>query len=246
MTKLIDPIAFLWFVFLGLGILFLNKRQLLAGISTLLVVLVMWAVEVAQVPARLLAGLEEQYVGLDPSEPLKGDAIVVLGGFGSASDHEITGIDFGPAIDRDLTAITLARQGAAKVLVVGGGGWRADSPEGQALANWIEDWKLTKAEVVVLPGSRNTHDEAVHSAALAEEREWDRVILVTSGWHLKRASAAFRKAGLAVEPFGCDFQGSNTLQKSRCYVPQSQSYVLLQVWLHEVVGYLWYRVRGWV
>ena len=246
MTKLIDPLAFLWLGLIGFGILFLRRRQVLAGILTLLLAAVMWGIEVAQVPAQLLAGLEEQYLVNHTKEPPKGDAIIVLGGFGSASDNEITGMDFGPAVDRDLTAITLAREGIAKVLVIGGGMSGDDSPEGQVVADWIEDWKLTKAEVVVLSGSRNTRDEAVHSAALAKEREWKRVVLVTSAWHLKRASAAFRKAGLAVDPVGCDFQGTNTLERPRNYVPQSESYCLLKLWLHEVVGYWWYRVRGWV
>ena len=70
-------------------------------------------------------------------------------------------------------------------------------------------------------------------------------MLASVPWE-KRASAAFREEGLAVVPVGCDFAGSADLDRPRRYLPQTRSLWLLQLWLHEVVGYEYYRLRSWV
>ena len=44
----------------------------------------------------------------------------------------------------------------------------------------------------------NTHDEAVAVAMLARQRGWGQIILVTHPWHMRRAAAAFEKAGVRV------------------------------------------------
>jgi uncharacterized SAM-binding protein YcdF (DUF218 family) len=248
MKQLIDPLALLWLGLIGLGILFIVKQQRLSGFFTLLLSVVLWGMEVSQVPALLLAGSEQQYAGSHLNVKPREQPIVVLGGVGVASREEITGTDFESATDRLFMGLHLAREKVGTVLVLGGGmsPESGEKSDGEIQAEWVRSWKLTSMDVEALPASRNTREEATHTAALAKERKWERVILVTSAWHMKRAAATFQKAGLEVDPIACDFQGMTALNSRRYWVPQAESLVHLKLWLRETVGYAWYRVRGWV
>lgn len=247
-SMLLDPAALAWLLLIGLGILCWRRRQRLGGALLLVFCLVWWVIELMQCPARLVASLENPYRNIDGAEPQKAAAVIVLGGSATLADHEFAGLDFEWTTDRVLTGVHLIRQKRAKVLVLGGGSDTRDPAgpgEGERLSAWLKDWGVTKGEVLSLPPSRNTRDEALNAASLAKQEGWERVILVTSAWHMKRASAAFRKEGLVVVPYGCDFVGSNDLRRARRFVPQTRSLALLQLWLHEFIGYPYYRIRGW-
>ena len=247
MSFLVDPTFFLWLLLLFLGLLFVKKRQRLAGVSLVTLCVAWWLIEVTAVPARLLASLEAPYLGTAEREGPVLDAIIVLGGGVGVSDHDFAGLDFGIAADRILTGIDLARRGQGRVLVLGGSATRYPelAPEAERLRRWIERWQLVDLPILDLGPCRNTRDEAVRAAELAREHDWNQVLLVTSAGHLPRAEAAFRRAGLDVVPVGCDFVGTASLARPRRWIPQSQSLVLLQLALREVVGGYFYRWRGW-
>jgi uncharacterized SAM-binding protein YcdF (DUF218 family) len=247
MASLVDPACILWAILLLAGLFFLVKRQRLAGVSLLTLGVAWWLIEVTAVPARLLASLEAPYLGTADREGPVLDAIIVLGGGVGVSDHEFVGLDFGMATDRILTGIDLARRGQGRVLVLGGSATRHPelAPEAGRLMRWIERWQLVDLPILDLGPCRNTRDEAVRAVELAREHDWNQVLLVTSAGHLPRAEAAFRRVGLDVVPVGCDFVGTASLDRPRRWIPQSQSLVLLQLALREVVGGYYYRWREW-
>lgn len=88
----------------------------------------------------------------------------------------------------------------------------------------------------------DTHDEALAVAALARQNHWPRIILVTSPWHMRRAAAVFESAGVSVI---C----APSLERSYNY-PQLPSpddrFQAVGDWAHERLGYLIYRMRGWI
>lgn len=89
---------------------------------------------------------------------------------------------------------------------------------------------------------RNTHDEALAVARLARERGWPRVILVSEPAHMRRASAVFRKAGLPVLRAPCV---EETYDAESLSTPFDRLRAF-DDWLHEVIGYQVYRMRGWI
>jgi uncharacterized SAM-binding protein YcdF (DUF218 family) len=88
----------------------------------------------------------------------------------------------------------------------------------------------------------DTHDEALAVARLAHEKKWDRVILVTHPWHMKRAVAVFQKAGVNVIPSAC-VEGRYAWRNPDGVKEKLLAYL---DWAHEFVGYYAYRKRGWV
>ena len=181
----------------------------------------------------------------------KADAIVVLGGGGEPSRYEVGNLHLTFAGDRLITGLELARLGKAGTLVVGGSGVELDGTprvEGDLVRDWIMQRKLVDVPVLSLGHRANTRDEAVHVRALLRERGWRRVLLVTSAFHMRRAAAVFGSAGIEVTPAPCNFLTEISLAPSPpgIGVPRSGNLHKTSIWLHEQIGWLMYRKRGWI
>ena len=146
------------------------------------------------VVADALARLTERYPALDLSRPLRGQAIVILGG-GTARIAPEYG---GPALGFDLLervgyGAYVARHTGLPVLVSGSA--REALAMSPVLARdfgirtrWIEG------------ESRDTFENARFSARLLRADGITRIVLVTSSSHEWRAAQEFTSAGLSVEP----------------------------------------------
>jgi uncharacterized SAM-binding protein YcdF (DUF218 family) len=111
----------------------------------------------------------------------------------------------------------------------------------------MQAWRLPTGRIHLLGMCTNTRDEAERTAQLARRMGWHRVILVSSASHLKRAEATFRKAGLEVDPVGCDFHGVDRLGATQRWkiVPSVDGLLLCNEWVHEALGWWYYRLKGW-
>lgn len=164
------------------------------------------------------------------------DAIVALdAGRGS------TGVP-SPATYRRFThALALYRDGWAPALVVSIGRARAGIPHERTVQ--LELGPLTgHKDVVVLPPGESTRDEAVATAKLAKQHGWQTIILVTDALHMRRAAATFTKVGLEVICAPCGTPEYDTEHLST--VP-ARVYAFRD-WLHEMIGLVVYRRRGWI
>jgi uncharacterized SAM-binding protein YcdF (DUF218 family) len=166
----------------------------------------------------------------DALEPA--DAVVALGA-GVLSDGAL-GCH---SRDRSLHALELLREGYAKELVL-----PVAPPESWAPAVHEQMSRLGMSYPVDEPGPvRNTHDESMVVAALARQRGWRRVILVTNAWHMHRAAATFAKAGVNVLRSPCGDSCADMIHPANL----GDRLRALGCWLHEAVGYRFYRLRGW-
>jgi len=121
--------------------------------------------------------------------------------------------------------------------------------DSELIERLIDRWNLRRGyQVIRLPIGKNTVDEAREVSALASRNGWKQILLVSSGFHLRRAEATFRKVGVGqIIPVGCDFRGilpgdpnPNTIR-----LPTTESATVLKMWLHEQVGWWYYGFRGW-
>lgn len=245
------PIGFLWsLLVLGTG-WSLWKRRWRSGLLPGMLAAFLSVAGSTAIPARLLASLERPYAHVDLTKVPVCDAVVMLGGTHNYSPSDAFKLDLAQAADRIIMSLELMRQQKGKTLVLGGGGREIDGkqhPDAQLLQDWFAAWGLPTAPVSNLGICRNTRDEAERVQALVKERGWQRVIVVTSGYHMKRAEAIFRKLGVSIVPVACDFQGLAELELHRPFTPFPliQKVELLNLYLHETIGWLVYRWRGWV
>ena len=94
----------------------------------------------------------------------------------------------------------------------------------------------------------DTRDEAWRVVPLIKEHAWRSLILVTSAYHMKRAEATFRKLDLPITTVACDFRvvGCSKSTDRFTAFPDLEKLHEMELYLHEVIGFLIYRWRGWV
>ena len=113
---------------------------------------------------------------------------------------------------------------------------------------------LPAHRILINPGSRTTAEEARDIGALARQRGWKRILLVTSASHMPRSLATFRqRSGLSVIPVACDYQlpsrsgygrpTAGSVVKS--LLPDAEALHLSSVALKEHLGLAIYRLKGW-
>lgn len=142
--------------------------------------------------------------------------------------------------ERVLQGYLLLRQGYADRLVLTHSIW----PYGSQVPIVREQMKLLGLDYPVEDAGKvaDTHDEALAVARLARQQGWEKVILVTSPRHMRRAAAVFEKAGVKVLCSPCVEGEYDTDVLDR---PPGRLKAFSD-WLHEAVGYYVYRWRGWL
>lgn len=246
------------FVFgpLGIAILLLiaalifYRRAIWSRVMLALAILILWALSTHVLSQSLLRGLESQIPGYSienaPQEPV----IVVLGGFLKAPDAVHKRGDFKDAGDRLLHGFRLYRAGKAPLILISGG----DVPmfgsglmtEAEAARSVLIEWGIPESAILIENRSKNTAENGAFTRDVLVARGIHRVLLVTSGYHMPRAVAAFRKAGLEVSPAPTDIQtGWPEPDFIFRFLPDAEALQHSASALREYVGLLVYRLRGW-
>ncbi|MCS1407789.1 MAG: hypothetical protein M2R45_00949 [Verrucomicrobia subdivision 3 bacterium] len=248
---LVQPLPLLWFLCIAATTYAFRRKQWRSGFAFLFITCIFYAIGATPVPAKLITRLEASYYPADWDSIPSADAILILGGTINASPRDLTGFNLAREADRIITGFSLARQGKAKALVLGGSKYRITETartEGEHVQHWFQSWGIADIPTYILPECTNTHDEALRTRNLVNEHNWASILLVTSGSHMLRAEATFRAAGIKVIPVACDFEGATVLDagKGWNFVPQETGFYLMKLYIHEVVGWPYYRLRGWI
>ncbi|MFO6418813.1 YdcF family protein [Hylemonella sp. W303a] len=248
LNVLTQPLAWVA-VLLVLGLL-LQRRWRRAGLGVVwaaLFVLLLQGWE--PLPDALLRKLEAQHpapVHLDLSRYA---GIIVLGG-STESSYVWEGHDqpaLNGAAERLTAALPLLLRDPRLVLLYTGGEGEllASGPsEAERARRFYAEQGVPPARLLLESASRNTHDNAVFSAALPgvdRTRPW---LLITSAWHMPRSLLTFRKAGWNVTPWPTDYRAGDATPWHQYSL--SQGAAKWQTALHELVGLMVYRLRGWL
>ncbi|MEO8428847.1 MAG: YdcF family protein [Verrucomicrobiota bacterium] len=250
-APLVEPIGFLWLINVAWAAVLLVRRKYREAWLPLTTTALIWVFGCTPLSARLLATLEKPYAKAGVDNLPACDAVVMLGGCARASQYDAQSIDLTAAVDRVTTAWRLVRQNKARALVLGGGGHRVngiEQAEGKLLLNALGDLGFELVPAYSLGICSNTHDEARRVEPLIKEHAWRSLLLVTSAYHMKRAEATFRKLNLPITTVACDFQVVGCFNSTDRFTafPDSEKLRQMELYLHEVIGLLIYRWRGWV
>ena len=211
------------------ALVMLTRARKLLWVCSVLIVSALLVISYTPLMRALRGGLERR----DDLRPCQ--AVVVLGSMSFAD-----GTPEGQLQQRLLRGYALLRQGYASSLVLTRPAEPA-IPWDEAARRQMQELRIS-AEVEVVGPVRNTHDEAVAAASLARQRGWSCVILVTQPWHMRRAAAAFEKAGLHVL---CSPASEARYDWTTLHGP-GDKLGCFRDWLHEFLGYRFYRFRGWI
>lgn len=214
--------------------------------------------------AFLIRRLEQTYPPYDGTQ--KADAIVVLGGGTVTKSGPRQIVEVNGAGDRVIYAAELYRSGAADKLLLGGSyiSWRdgtvstesgISSPASE-MAELMKMFDVPDDAMIIQDRSVNTAEEAEEDAKILRESGCNKIILVSSATHMRRAVALFEKQGLEVIPAPTDFSFSDQEWENLLRFDLATSYTFLiptignmealQGAFKEYLGYFVYKMRGWL
>lgn len=215
----------------------------------------LFAASTAPLSHALLAPLERPYHAAAQLKNLPDSvtAIVLLGGATVPAIPPRQGPETNLFGDRLLHAARLYQQGRAPHLVTTGGRiqWirQADGSEAQDYRHLlVELFGIDSTAVHPCPGSQNTREDAVETRKLFEARGWSKeILLVTSAFHMRRSAALFRKQGFSVHEAPTDFMADSDFRLTAfSLLPSEGALEITYLAVHEWMGYLAYKVLGWV
>jgi len=250
-VALLAPIGIVWGALIVLTVLLWRRRQRGLAAGTAALVVFITVIGSTGVPGKLLGSLERPYAGVKIETLPTADAVVVLGGGAQSSRYDVAGVHLSGAGDRLVMAAELMRLGKAPVLLLGGSSGQLDGRErreSEMTRDLLTRWGVSPEVMIPLGKNRDTHDEALKVRALAAERGWKRILLVTSANHMRRAAKTFEHLGLEVTAAPCNFLTSVATDPVPFSpgIPGNDGFVKMNVWLHEEIGWLMYWRRGWL
>ena len=158
---------------------------------------------------------------------------------------------FGDAADRATHSMQLYKLGFIKKMIISGGSGSlldVGVREADELATFMILAGVKPEDIVIENKSRNTHESAVEVGALLKEIPGPkRLLLITSGYHLRRARACFAKAGLQVDIFSTNplaFDGNLSLDM--IIVPKAEAFGVWHSLFKEWTGMIVYKLVGYI
>jgi uncharacterized SAM-binding protein YcdF (DUF218 family) len=242
----------------GLGVFFVSDRSRWfrsVRVFFLSALMISYALTTPMVGYQMAAVLEGQLLQALPLGTLhemqgKGEgpgAIVILGGGLKYDEREKPY----PLTINQRTAVRLqygaylAKNSMLPVLVSGGIGGSFDASEATAMARtFIEDYGV---EAKWQEGiSLTTAENALFSAAILKRHGIKKIVLVTHAYHMRRSVLAFEAQGLEVVMAPCGFMSGNGVDKALAWLPTLGGIEIVFATSHEIVGLLYYRLRGYI
>ncbi len=145
---------------------------------------------------------------------------------------------------RVITAARVASQVPSARFILSGGGGTAIR-EADLMRTLMIDLGVNRERLEVERESRNTWENAWETSRLIDARAWrDRSrFLLTSAFHLPRAIATFRKAGLESCPIGSDWRQPR-IEAATAWIPDAPTIIASLAAWREVIALGAYLAMG--
>jgi uncharacterized SAM-binding protein YcdF (DUF218 family) len=185
----------------------------------------------------LRRGLEDPYPPHQAFEYPAADAIVVLGGgdppdFGHDAEKEQT--------NRTGFALELYHETRAPIILLSGGVGEAGE-----MAQQLELQGVPANALRIEPNSSTTNQNAAYSALILKREHRHRILLVTSTVFMRRAAACFAHLGMDVIPAPTRDADQEPISSAPWW-PQRAALFQSQLYLHEYMGMIAYKLHGWI
>lgn len=180
----------------------------------------------------------------------KYDVGIVLSGGLIDYDESTNKLVYGRSSDRIMQALKMYNTGViGKILISGGSGnlLNPEYNESILMRRFLLNSGIPGTDIIIDPDSRNTHENAMETKKILDEHFPDgQYLLFTSAMHMRRASACFIKEGVAI-----DFYSTNNIVMKRkrsfgfLFLPSALSIYQWESLIHEITGYVVYRIAGY-
>lgn len=246
--------TFFIFGLLLAAVLFMNgRRSALWGRRWLISIsLLGYLLSTPLVASSLLRAISIGYSPLEvKAQSIDIDAIVILGGGGATYDwgaHEINVLSEQSSL-RLLEGLRLYHELSPEYVVVSGGtSDRAGltTPEGETMASILIEFGIPEERILIESASGNTRDQATDIPNLLDQHGVDRFVLVTSPAHMRRADLSFKAVNSQHLTSIAPAMSETKPEMGWSPWPNSQALDMSTTIFREVVGLVYYLLRGWI
>lgn len=178
------------------------------------------------------------------------DAAIILTG--------LTGMDKSPhdrvytnkGTDRVLHTLQLYKLGKVQHIIISGGNGSLKekiTTEAESLRQLLVQAGVPDSVILMEDKSRNTYENARFTKQLLSQHpDLKKLLLVTSAFHMRRAEACFKKAGVVADTYPADFYTHDRAwDLDKLLLPQEVVLFHWQKLLHEMAGFVVYKVVGY-
>jgi uncharacterized SAM-binding protein YcdF (DUF218 family) len=247
-APLISPLGIVLVALVLALLLSFSEHRRLSKALVGLAFLLLWAGSMPFGAGSLAGLLDADYPAVPVSTSPGADVIVVLGGTVLPPARPGADVELAAA-DRLMHAADLYKAGKAKVIIASGGNWglpKGIAAEAVGMREVLEKFGVPASAIIVETKSRNTHENALDTAAILKQHSWNSPLLVTSAIHMPRAVASFVAEGINVSPSPADFIGAGpSVGPLSEFLPDAHALAESTDVVKELVGNLYYRLRGW-
>ena len=163
------------------------------------------------------------------------------------SPHDRVYIPYGA--DRILHTVMLYKFGKIKKIFISGGSGRISKvlkAESHDMESVFLMCGVPQNDIIIEDKSKNTHENALFTKQILKDTT-QKLLLITSAYHMRRSKACFKKVGLKVDIFPTDYLSHDRDYFSLAKILPSESAIgIWVVLLHEFIGYLTYSIAGYV
>jgi uncharacterized SAM-binding protein YcdF (DUF218 family) len=238
-----DPVLIIFTLLLiSLITCLVSSRKKSSVLPLFLAIVLLYGASISPVANYFAYNLEKDY--LNSKLPFKNnlDAIIVLGG-GVSDINSLNSTFLSEATAaRLIHAIEIYNKYGAKYFICAGtsGGRISDA---EVMAQTALALGVPKEKIKIDTKSTNTWEHAVELNKIVQNKNIY-LGVVTSGDHMKRSEAEFKKYFSNVIPFPANYFYSSASEKLiNKYIPQTSALNLTTITLREIIGSLWYRIK---
>lgn len=206
--------------------------------------LLLWFTSLPIVSNSLLGFLERNYQVQTLDNVEDHDTVIVLSGMvRTIQNNGEVYYEFGEAVDRILAGISLIKDGKADRMILTRGQlpWSLGVPEGEFLSNFAEMNGVEAAKITLTRVVENTDDEAKAIAELITSNE--KLILVTSAFHMPRAIKVFENQNILVTEFPVDFLSDASKLGILDFLPSAFAFEDSSLFAREMIGRAYYSLK---
>jgi len=174
---------------------------------------------------------------------------IVLGGM-VWYDTESGNLNFMQSSDRLWQTIKLYHEGKVKKIIISGGAasfFAKDTIESVLLKNFLVKIGIPGSDIITEEQSRNTRENAVFTAEILKNLPHEKLLLITSASHIRRANRCFEKVGLHCDLYPTDhYSGSRKYNIETLLIPNPHTLFNWNVFIHEIFGMVSYKISGYI
>ena len=147
--------------------------------------------------------------------------------------------------DRFFAGIETLKSGKTSTLIFTRGllPWGTSKAEGELLKIKAIEMGVNETQIILSDTVSNTAEEARAVKKLMEKNGIDKILLITSSFHMPRAKLLFDKQGIDSDTFPVDFKATGRQFTWLSFLPSANGFALTSSGVREYIGRLYYELK---